>query len=217
MLLNYSKLLYANFWASLIFTCCLSLGLISCSNNSSHSEQGKMETILTDTQTPEALQFDSIWNARVQKGDTLCLDPATLLSLCPLSLPGYTLEDSSAQALQQDGIYMTQATLTFSKGEKEVTLSVTDYQQNMRVWQSMAQMYKSNYTLNNGDELATQLPLLPYEQFAWLSWIKPNDLVRIQTGIQYRYLLTMDISPVQDTAGCEQLLRALNTSGLTLH
>jgi len=42
-------------------------------------------------------------------------------------------------------------------------------------------------------------------------------LVRIQTGIQYRYLLTMDISPVQDTAGCVQLLRALNTSGLTLH
>ena len=193
--------------------CCLFLLLLACQPSDSSSTRALTQWNEAQPET-QVSDFDSAYARWQETGDTLLRSVAEMRSLIPPAPKGYRLDDSSATELNHEGLRMSQAEAVYTRGEQEIHLVLTDYIQNYRVWTAMAEMYNSDYTSDTDEELVCALPADADEQFAWLTWMKPDARIRVQTGLQYRYLLSIDISPATDTSGIRALIRRFDFSRL---
>lgn len=178
--------------------------LMACNDMPEATQETKAENF---TNSPsDSLSADAVLKARIESGDTLMKSPEEMLLILPLKFEGFELTDTSSQILDFDRRRMSEAIAEFSGDEKDIKISLIDYNRNLQAWMGLYSMYRTDYILDNESEFSSAWKPGLGENFGWLSVIKEENFARITLGFSYRYLLTLEISGQKDTTGLKQIL-----------
>lgn len=157
---------------------------------------------------------EKIMQERIASGDTLIAEPTRLLELLPTDFPGFTLEDTSGQYLEFDNRRMTEATAEWSGKEADLKISLIDYNRNLQTWNGLWDAYRSDVVQDNEAEYSGAWKAGLGENFGWMFHLKGAEHIRVVLGMDYRYLVTLEFSGVEDTGNARSWVSGGNWSAL---
>lgn len=111
--------------------CCVLIALAGCGKKAEEAKTAmqamKSMAESGEKAADEAEKSEAKIEARRQKGDTLAIAYKDLQKYLPESISGYTAEEPKGQTVSMQGVSYSTATRRYTQGEKDIEVSLTDY------------------------------------------------------------------------------------------
>lgn len=180
---------------------CFVLAMLITACGSGSGEQAP-SLVIGDTLSADSGEIalrEKIFQERIASGDTLIAEPSRLLELLPTGFPGFTLEETNGQYLEFDNRRMSEATAEWSGKEGDLKISLIDYNRNIQTWNGLWDAYRSDVVQDNEAEYSGAWKAGLGENFGWMFHLKGAEHIRVVLGMDFRYLVTLEFSGVEDT------------------
>lgn len=152
----------------------------------------------------------------IQKGDTVTLSPDHLFRLLPDPFPGYTVLDTQHNFISYQQVKLSEAEMMLSNDDRDVSVSLVDFNNNRKAWYDMYTLYSTNYHQDTEQEYACAWSPGVGEQFAWFSRLKDAEFTTVKMGFASRFLLTLEVNAETDTLAMREIIRSADWSKLNV-
>jgi hypothetical protein len=165
----------------------LSLIILSCADkktNENGEDPGNSE-----------LSFEE----RKKRGDTLALSPEVLEKALPQSVGKYQkVGDVQNKEVKTSGSNWSSVSQTYSNGEKNVNLSITDYNGAYGLYAGATAIFNSGLSIESDNEISR-----PYKKngkiTGWESFSRETGEASLTVGMQDRFLIVIESEGQEDT------------------
>jgi hypothetical protein len=199
-----------------IFSLVILIGLLFACNGkeSNYKESPELQS---EVKSLNAKASEQVWQQiekAQQRGDTIVLNPDSLIQLLPVGFPGYALTDTQHQYIYYNRIALSEAEMGLTNQEFDLTLSLVDFNSSRKTWFDIYELYHTDYHQDTEQEFACAWSPGVGEQFAWYSRLKDADFTTIKLGFSSRFVLTLEINTEADTLMMREVLRSADWSQL---
>jgi hypothetical protein len=152
---------------------------------------------------------------RRQKGDTLAMPYKKLQEYLPSAPAGYTAEDPAGESMNMPGASYSQARIRFTKGNDEITVTMTDYNQAYAIYQGAVAVWAMGMEFDNDTETAKGYKL-PYElSGGWERFEKNSKNATLTLGVGSRFFIEVKASNQNNTDFVKSLANSMKLEELS--
>jgi hypothetical protein len=152
---------------------------------------------------------------RKQRGDTLAMPYKKLQEYLPTAPAGYTAEAPTGESMNMPGASYSQARIRFTKGNDEITITMTDYNQAYAIYQGAVAVWAMGMEFDNDNETAKGYKLNHELSGGWERYEKISKDATLSLGVCSRFFIEIKASNQTNTDFVKSIANSMKLGELS--
>lgn len=188
-----------------LFISGMTAGIIGCGANEKVEEMSNaMKAVQNADEAAEKVsESNDLAQKRIderrQRGDTLAMHYKKLQEYLPSSIGGYTAETPKGESMNMPGVSFSHAEMRYTKGNDDVTVKITDYNQAFAMYQGAIALWSLGMSVDNDNETAKGYNPNLELSGGWEKFDKQNKSAELLLGIGSRFFIEVRASNQSNT------------------